>query len=116
MKRILLPLILLLMIPALAFSHAGILNSSPPKNGIVVTPLEKITIKLEASVEPAFSQVEVFDPYGNKVSEKTKFHKDNRIMESELKENLAPGVYKVKWNFMSLDGHTLKGEYTFTLE
>jgi copper transport protein len=116
MKRILLPLILLLLIPTLAFSHAGILNSTPPQNGIVKTPLEKITIKLGASVEPAFSKAEVFDPDGNKVSAKTTFLKDNRVMESELQEDLAPGIYKVKWKFMSMDGHTVKGKYTFTIE
>ena len=116
MKKILLPLILLLLIPALAFSHAGILNSTPPKNGIVTAPLEKITIKLGASVEPAFSKAEVFDPDDNKVSAKTTFLKDNRVMESELQEDLAPGIYKVKWKFMSMDGHTVKGKYSFTIE
>jgi methionine-rich copper-binding protein CopC len=116
MKKILLPLILLLLIPALAFSHAGILNSTPPKNGIVTAPLEKITIKLGASVEPAFSKAEVFDPDDNKVSAKTTFLKDNRVMESELKKNLAPGVYTVKWKFLSMDGHTVKGKYSFTIE
>jgi copper transport protein len=107
---------LFLLIPTLAFSHAGILNSTPPQNGIVTTPLEKITIKLGASVEPAFSKAEVFDPEGNKVSAKTTFLKDNRVMESELQEDLAPGIYKVKWKFMSMDGHTVKGKYTFTIE
>ena len=116
MKKIFLPLILLLLIPALAFSHAGILNSTPPKNGIVTAPLEKITIKLGASVEPAFSKAEVFDPDDNKVSAKTTFLKDNRVMESELKKNLAPGVYTVKLKFLSMDGHTVKGKYSFMIE
>jgi copper transport protein len=116
MKSILLPLIFLLLVPTLAFAHAGILNSTPPQNGIVKAPLEKITIKLGGAVEPAFSKAEVFDPNDKKVSEKTQFLKDNRVMESKLKENLAPGVYKVKWKFMSMDGHSLKGEYSFIIE
>jgi methionine-rich copper-binding protein CopC len=116
MKRILLLLILLLVIPTLAYSHAGILNSTPPKNGIVTAPLEKISIKLGGAVEPAFSKAEVFDPDDNKISQKTQFLKGNKIMEAELKENLAPGLYTIKWKIMSMDGHSLKGEYTFTIE
>ena len=114
--RILSFILMFLLIPALAAAHVGILNSTPPKNGIVTTPPEKITIKLGASVEPAFSKAEVFDPNDNKVSGKTQFLEDDIVMETELGKNLAPGVYTVKWKVMSLDGHTLSGEYNFTIE
>ena len=47
---------------------------------------------------------------------KTTFLKSNKVMESELDENLPPGTYTVKCKVMSLDGHTIKEEYNFFIE
>ncbi len=108
--------LVLWLIPALCFAHVGMLNSSPAKNGIVSSPPEKVTIKFGGEVEPAFSRIEVFDQNDKKVSKKTRFLKENIIMEADLKGKLPPGVYTVKWKCMSVDGHSLDGEYTFTIE
>jgi copper transport protein len=116
MKKILIPLIISLLIPVLAYSHVGVVESSPPENGIVKSSPDKITVNFGGSIEPAFSKIEVFNPNGKKVSGKSRFLEEDSIIESNLEENLIHGVYKVKWKVMSLDGHTLKGEYTFTLE
>jgi copper transport protein len=108
--------IMLLFIPAIAFSHVGVVESSPPVDGVITTSPEKITVNFGGSIEPAFSKIEVFDPNGDKVSTKCRFLEEDSVIESDLQENLAPGVYKVKWKVMSLDGHTLKGEFNFTIE
>ena len=115
-NKILLFFLVLWLIPALCVAHVGMLNSTPAKNGIVSSPPEKVTMKFGGKVEPAFSKIEVFDQYNNKVSKKTRFLKENIIMETDLKDKLPPGVYTVKWKCMSIDGHSLKGEYTFTIE
>jgi methionine-rich copper-binding protein CopC len=104
------------LIPALAFAHVGMLNSNPASNGILSSPPDKVTIKMAGPVEPAFSKIEVFNSENKKVSKKTRFLKDNKIMESALKKNLSPGLYTVKWKIMSVDGHSLAEEYTFTIE
>ena len=108
--------IVLCLIPALGFAHVGMLNSSPAKNGFVSSSPEKVTIKFGGELEPAFSKVEVFDQNDKKISRKTTFLKSNKVMESELDENLPPGTYTVKIKSMSLDGHTIKEEYTFFIE
>ena len=107
---------MLLLVPAIAFSHVGVVESSPPENGIVTTSPEKITINFGGSIEPAFSKIEVFNPNGDKVSTKCRVLEEDSVIESDLKENLALGVYKVKWKVMSLDGHTLTGDFNFTIE
>ena len=106
----------LLLIPALCFAHVGMLNSTPAPNGIVSSPPEKVTMKFGGELEPAFSKIEVFDQNDKKVSKKTRFREENIIMETKLKGKLSPGVYTVKWKCMSVDGHSLSGEYTFTIE
>jgi len=115
-NRILAFFLALLLIPALVSAHVGMLNSSPVANGIVSSPPEKVTIKFAGAVEPAFSKIEVFNPANKKISKKIRFLKDNRIMETDLKGNLGPGVYTVKWKCMSVDGHSLSEEYSFTIE
>ncbi len=104
------------LIPAICFAHAGMLNSNPDQNSILASSPTKVTIKLSAQVEPAFSGIEVFNLDAEKISGKTRFRKENRIMEAGLPDDLPPGVYTVKWKCMSLDGHTLSGDYTFTIE
>ena len=108
--------IALWLIPALCFAHVGMLNSSPAKNGFVSSSPEKVTIKFGGPLEPAFSKIEVFDEKDKKVSGKTTFLKSNKVMESGLDENLPPGMYTVKIKCMSLDGHSIKEEYTFIIE
>jgi copper transport protein len=105
-----------LLIPAIGYSHVGVVESSPPVDGTVASSPEMITVNFGGSIEPAFSKIEVFDPKGEKVSAKCRFLEEDSVIESDLQENLSPGVYKVKWKVMSLDGHTLKGEYIFTIE
>jgi methionine-rich copper-binding protein CopC len=115
-NKILAFFIVLCLIPALGFAHVGMLNSSPAKNGFVSSSPEKVTIKFGGELEPAFSKVEVFDENDKKVSGKTIFLNSNKVMESELDDNLPLGMYTVKVKCMSLDGHTIKEEYTFIIE
>jgi methionine-rich copper-binding protein CopC len=104
------------LFPALCFAHVGMLNSSPAKNGFVSSAPEKVTIKFGGPLEPAFSKIEVFDQNDEKVSGKTAFLKDNKVMESPLEEDLPPGTYTVKIKCMSLDGHIIKEEFNFFIE
>lgn len=104
------------LLPAVVSAHVGMLNSNPVENGIVSPELKIVTVKFAGEVEPAFSKIEVLNPEGKKISKKTKFSNDNKVLETKLKGKLSPGIYTVKWKCMSLDGHTLSGEYTFTVE
>ena len=115
-NKILAFFIILCLIPAICSAHVGILNSSPAKNGFVSSSPEKVTIKFGGELEPAFSKVEVFDENDKKVSGKTTFLNSNKVMESEMNENLPLGMYTVKVKCMSLDGHSIKEEYTFIIE
>jgi methionine-rich copper-binding protein CopC len=104
------------MVPAICFAHAGMLNSNPDRNSILTTAPKKVTIKMSDKVEPAFSHIEVFGVDNKKISGKTRFSQENMIMETDLPGDLPPGLYTVKWKVMSLDGHALSGDYSFTVE
>ncbi len=99
-----------------ADAHIYVLESSPAPDSTVDEPPKNVTITLVGSVEPAFSKIDVFNSDGEKVSGKTTFKEDDTVMETELKENLPPGKYTVKWKFMSLDGHLQKKEFVFYIK
>jgi methionine-rich copper-binding protein CopC len=99
-----------------AGAHIYTLEYSPEPDSTLNEPPKKVMITLVGSVEPAFSRIEVFSSDGEKVSGKTSFKEDDTIMETELKENLPPGKYTVKWKCMSLDGHLQKKEFVFFIK
>lgn len=113
MKRLIILLSLLIVIPGFVSSHVYILEQNPPPDAVLKAPPKKVRIVFVGSVEPVFSRIEVFDPNGKKVSKKSKCLEDDTIMEVALQENLSPGKYTVKWICVSLDGHKQTGEYTF---
>jgi methionine-rich copper-binding protein CopC len=90
-----------------------------PPEGAVVQAADaprKVTMSFVGSLETAFSGIEVLDGGGKKVSGKTVFTESDSVMEVELKGGLTPGEYTVQWRCMSLDGHSQKGSYTFTVK
>ncbi len=99
-----------------SYAHIYMLESYPSPESSHTTPPKKVTLTFVGSLEPAFSKIEVFDRSGKKVSGKTTFRDDDTVMETELKENLPPGKYTVKWKCMSLDGHLQKDQYIFYIK
>ncbi|GBE02196.1 copper transport protein YcnJ precursor [bacterium BMS3Bbin06] len=115
MKKILMSVVLLLVVPAISFGHIFMIESTPAPQSVTKKAPEKITITFAGSVERAFSRVEVFDEKGRKVSGKTGFLENDTIMEADLQGPLSSGKYTVKWKCMSLDGHSQKGKFAFTV-
>lgn len=115
MKRLAVLLALLLM-PALAYAHVYLRSTEPAEGAVLDKAPQKVSVTFVGSVETAFSKVEVFAPDGEKVSDKTSFHESDSVMEVGLKEELPAGVYTVKWHCVSLDGHSQKGLFKFTVQ
>ena len=116
MKRLILSSLLLIALPAIAYSHTSLLSSDPPRNAVLQSPPQKVTVNFLGAAEPAFSKLEVFDSKGNKVSKKAKFLEENTVMEVELSEGLKSGEFSVKWICIGLDGHKTQGSYKFTVK
>lgn len=117
MKRLCI-LVILLAVPSMLHAHVYI-RSVEPAEGAVLSGDDapgKVTMSFVGSLETAFSGIEVFDGEGKKVSGKTVFSESDSVMEVELDGPLPPGEYTVKWRCMSLDGHSQKGSYTFTVK
>jgi methionine-rich copper-binding protein CopC len=118
MKKLSLTIILLLIIPSLAYSHVSLTEMTPGKDTVLSEQPGKITLKFNGLLEHAISKIEVYDQQGNKVSKDTQLTdiKHFSIMEVELANGLNDGEYTVKWKCMSKDGHGQMGGYKFSIK
>lgn len=116
MKKIFLTGLVLLFLPSLLSAHVYMSEAVPSDGDKLSTAPEKIRLTFAASIEPAFSRIDVFDPSGKKVSKKASFLEDDTVMEVKLGKSLRSGIYTVKILCVSMDGHKQKLKYTFTLK
>ncbi len=107
--------VLLWSVPASA--HASFVRASPgPGSGLAQAPGE-VVIRFTEPLVHDLSSIEVVDREGDDVTRgpTAPVEGDPEAMRRPL-ELLEPGSYEVRWTTVSpLDGHTLKGRYSFAV-
>ena len=81
------------------------------------TSPKQIRILFNEVVIPQFSGVDLKDQAGKTVATgKSQTDPDNKkLLVVPVKEQLAPGDYRVEWHAVSDDTHRIKGNYTFSV-
>ncbi|GGG83833.1 copper resistance CopC family protein [Paenibacillus radicis (ex Gao et al. 2016)] len=105
---------LLILFPSAAMAHSK-MDSAVPGDGetVNVSPSE-ITMTFNTKIEK-LSKFKLL----NEAAEEVKTGKsvvDGNTMSGDLPEKLANGSYTVKWTIMGADGHTISGDYSFTVD
>ncbi|MDO8328855.1 MAG: copper homeostasis periplasmic binding protein CopC [Fluviicoccus sp.] len=96
-----------------ALAHAKLMQSYPAAHAVVDAPAA-VSVSFNEALEPAFSQLTVLDSQGVRVAtEKAGVDEATHKTLSVPVPKLAPGSYTVKWAVVSVDGHRIKGQYTF---
>jgi methionine-rich copper-binding protein CopC len=99
-----------------AWSHAYLVRSSPAARAVVGRGPERVQLWFNERLEPAYSRVSVWDGTAQRV--------DAGDVEVASKEPtrlsvsvppLTAGVYTVKYRVLSVDGHVVEAEFTFTV-
>ncbi|MGH7334890.1 MAG: copper resistance CopC family protein [Candidatus Rokuibacteriota bacterium] len=79
-------------------------------------PVE-VRIRFDGALEPAFSTIQVTNAAGRRVDKGDgRVDERNRRLLRVSLGALSPGVYRVAWQIMAIDGHRGEGSYTFTVE
>jgi methionine-rich copper-binding protein CopC len=117
MRKTIIIIGLLLLIPQMAYAHAYLIESNPEDAATLTEPPQKVTLVFLGFLEHVFSKVEVYDSEGSKVSgtPELRDEEDGTVITAGL-EGLHQGQYTVKWFVLSKDGHKQDGSYTFTLK
>jgi len=105
-----------LTLPAAAWAHAALLQTTPVASRVVNTPPKEVALRYSEAVEPRFAIVSVTDASGSRetAGSPSRSPADADTLVVPLKR-LHEGWYLVYWRVISVDGHPVRGAFTFAL-
>ena len=110
-------LVLLAQVPATVEAHANYVESDPAVNSVVEESPERVTVRFTEPLEPALSEIQVFDTQGIRVDRQDSVvDPSDPLLMSVSVEPLADGTYTVAWkNVSTVDGHRVRGAFVFSV-
>ena len=115
MKGIILLLIFVVGLARLE-AHAFLERADPGVGSTIQTSPSEVRIRFTENIEPAVSNIQVFDGSGKQV-DKRDLHldrSDHALLHISL-PRLDAGIYKVLWRVVSVDTHVTNGNFTFRI-
>jgi copper transport protein len=98
------------------FAHAKLLRTQPADKAALKQSPPKVELWFNEELQAQFNTITVTDQSGKRVDKNDlSLGEGNKKVEIDL-ENLASGTYMVAWKVLSADQHTMKGQFTFTVE
>jgi copper transport protein len=105
-----------LVLPAGAFAHAALLRTVPEASGTVNVPPQQVELTYSEAVEPRFAIVSVTDAAGRQQTvgppRRSPANPDTLIVPLTT---MVQGWYLVYWRAISVDGHPVRGAFTFAV-
>jgi copper transport protein len=115
-RALLLALLVALAVPAAASAHAVLLKTTPEASALVSTPPKQVRLVYSEPVEPRFAIVSVTDAAGNPqtAGPPARSAADPNELDVPL-HRVREGWYLVFWRAISVDGHPVRGAFTFSV-
>ena len=100
-----------------AWAHAHLDSATPAADAVLTASPEEILLIFTEDLELKLSALTLSGPQGAAVAVSAPEHEagDPRSLRVTTPK-LAPGVYKVEWTAVSVDTHSTKGSFSFTLD
>jgi copper resistance protein C len=96
--------------PVLA--HAELLRTMPQSGSVVSTSPSEMRFQFSEGIEGRFSGLNVVAPNGKPIAT-GRAQVQGATMVVPISASLPPGVYRVNWHVLSVDGHKVQGNFTF---
>ncbi|SFW17229.1 copper resistance CopC family protein [Nitrosovibrio sp. Nv17] len=102
--------------PVLA--HAMLVKAEPPRRAVLKKPPTQVRLWFNEEVEKDYPLLSIYQADKTPIVDRIKPEvsaDDPRSIVHPLPE-LAPGKYTVEYKVLSVDGHTVKSSYDFTIK
>ena len=115
-RRVAITALGLILVATPASPHASLVRSSPARRATVTTAPDRVQLWFNEPIEPKFSSVSVLDASGQPVD-----LGDARVEPDDPQrlivglKALTRGIYRVRFRVLSVDGHVVESEFSFTL-
>jgi hypothetical protein len=104
-------------LPGLAAAHAVLERTSPRVGSAHNAPPAEIRLEFSEPIEPAFARVALNGPNGPVAAAVASENSaDRRVLVLSPKGKLGPGLYRVVWRVVSVDGHATQGAFAFGVD
>lgn len=105
-----------LVAPAVAWSHAALLRTVPAASVLVNTSPKQVALVYSEAVEPRFAIVSVTDAGAHQLAAGPAHRSAANPDELDVPLHRLPeGWYLVVWRVISVDGHPVRGAFTFAV-
>jgi copper transport protein len=111
-----LAVVVALALPAAAWAHAGLVRTVPQANVVLDKPPPAVQLTYTEAVEPRFAAISVTNAAGAQqtTGAPRRSPTDAKTLVVPL-DHLAQGWYLVYWRVISVDGHPVRGAFTFAV-
>jgi methionine-rich copper-binding protein CopC len=106
------------LVPPKALAHAKLIRSRPNAfETLAETPVSVELFWFNERLEDEFNSIEVVDVAGRMVEEgHARVNPQQRTNLFVQLRKLSPGSYVVHWKILSVDGHTARGRFIFSVK
>jgi methionine-rich copper-binding protein CopC len=106
----------LLTFPSIVWPHAALVKSIPARRAQIFKAPAQIQLWFNEKLEARFSSLTVTDSNGKRVDRgNVAVDTDDPKRLSVGVNPLPPGQYKIRFRVLSVDGHVVEDEFSFTI-
>lgn len=111
-------MVAVLVAGVVACAHLALETSSPQADETVTASPETVTLWFTEAPQMAGTSVRLLPESGTPfdLAAATAAEDDSTIVVLDVSETLADGDYRVMWRAMARDGHTIRGDFGFTVQ
>jgi methionine-rich copper-binding protein CopC len=105
------------LVPPKALAHAKLIRSRPNASETLAEMPASVELWFNERLEDEFNSIEVADSAGRKVEDgHARVNPQQRTNLLVRLRTLSPGSYLVHWKILSVDGHTSRGRFIFSVK